>query len=165
MAEVLRGYTYSIQDGVISVIDGDVGTPTSSNARRVLQNLREVGFPVDTFPVIYKDSDGSWSQITLKDGAFHSFHALNETDVAAARLKAKLHHAIQGAQDRLMANAAALDAQHEAMRQRHAALEAALQQIVQLRTAPDLSEPERGYRMFKTASAALDADGQENGNG
>ncbi len=66
-------YTFSVIDGVICIEDCDGPKSVTNDIENVLDDLRRCGMALDG-PVIYRDSEGLWSEIRLQNGKFQAFH-------------------------------------------------------------------------------------------
>ena len=81
-------YTYTVEGGVIVIVDLDLGGKSVTNdIDNVLDEIQaELGY-LSGYSVIYRDSSGRWDGVRVKGGLVH-FYSLNETnpEQAAARL-------------------------------------------------------------------------------
>ena len=77
-------YSYSIESGVVCIIDHDNGKSVTNDAPAVIADLAAAGIDVATAPVIYCDTMGVWDQLVCQDGKFQSFRSLNKRDRDAA---------------------------------------------------------------------------------
>lgn len=82
-------YVYSVEDGIICIVDRDTGKSVTNDVNNVVADLVHAGVWQRGMPVIYRDTRGVWDQIVVKDGHFHSFAPINERDKDAAKTKLK----------------------------------------------------------------------------
>jgi hypothetical protein len=81
-------YTYTVEGGVIAIIDLDQGSKSLTNdIENVLDDIQAELGDLSGYAVIYRDSMGWWDGVRLERGLVE-FYSLNETDPerAAARL-------------------------------------------------------------------------------
>ena len=73
-------YTTDIVGDVICVEDLDRGGPSVTNAAvAVIQHLAYMRFDLDHMPVIYRDSDGRWDEMLVRDRRFVGFAPIGAT--------------------------------------------------------------------------------------
>jgi len=66
-------------DGVLCIIDTDGPISVTNDVENVIDRIREVGIDL-TKPVIYRNSEGVWDGLLIKDGKFAGFIFLNTED-------------------------------------------------------------------------------------
>lgn len=82
-------YSYEIRDGVVCIIDHDCGKSVTNDAEYVIADLVGDGVAVNELPVIYRDTDGMWDQLLIKDRSFAAFKCIRELCVEDAIAAAK----------------------------------------------------------------------------
>lgn len=82
-------YSYTIENGVVCIVDHDTGRSVTNDARDVIDDLTRKDIDVNAMPVIYRDSQGIWDQLTVVNSRFASFKSINEREKADAIAKAK----------------------------------------------------------------------------
>lgn len=80
-------YSFTVENGVICIIDHDEGKSVTNDAENVIADLVKQGIDVDTQPVIYRDTRGIWDQLLVKNGRFYTFKSVNERDKELAKAK------------------------------------------------------------------------------
>jgi hypothetical protein len=83
-------YTYTVEDGVICIVDQNRGRSVTNDAEYVIEDLHEKGLDLDKLPVIYRDTLGVWDQLRVEKGEFLDFHSLGATrdkETAKERVK------------------------------------------------------------------------------
>ncbi|WP_157266396.1 DUF6011 domain-containing protein [Azohydromonas aeria] len=77
-------YSWTVEDGVICIVDLNGGKSVTNDAENVIADLVTAGAPVDTMPVIYRDSVGVWDELAVADSRFSTFRSVHERDKGAA---------------------------------------------------------------------------------
>ncbi len=82
-------YTYTIEDGIVCVIDLDNGKSVTNDADNLIADLVANGIDLAVHPVIYKDTQGVWDQLVVQNNRFANFKSINERSKEAAIAKIK----------------------------------------------------------------------------
>ena len=80
-------YSYTVEDGVVCIIDNDNGRSVTNDAEAVIQDLVKAGLDLTSLPVIYRDTCGVWDQLAVENQAFCGFRSLHEMNKEAAKVK------------------------------------------------------------------------------
>ena len=80
-------YTYSVQHGVVCIVDQDNGRSVTHDIRGVLQDIADEGVDLAKHRVIYRDTHKIWDEVVLVDSKFSDFRNLNERELEAALAK------------------------------------------------------------------------------
>lgn len=80
-------YHYTVEDGVVCVVDHDIGMSVTNNAENVIADLAEI-LDLSKLRVIYRDTEGTWDGLLVKDGRFDTFLHLGCRDKEAAKREA-----------------------------------------------------------------------------
>lgn len=86
----LPTFDYSIENGVVCIVDRDEGRTVTNGADRVIEYLCDLDVDVVNQPVIYRDTYGTWDQLVVHNGRFDCFASINLRDRDAAIAKVKL---------------------------------------------------------------------------
>jgi hypothetical protein len=84
-------YDYAVHGAFVLVIDQDSGPSVTNDAENVIEDLSRAGV-LDGRRVLYRDTDGRWDELLVRDGAFVGFIALGAASPAGAVAKAEGHH-------------------------------------------------------------------------
>ncbi|PKY09811.1 hypothetical protein B1757_13060 [Acidithiobacillus marinus] len=91
-------YSCRIEDHICCIEDcsNTLGGPTVTNmADRVIDQIRkEPGLP-DGMPIIYRDSDGIWDELLVKNGRFWDFAPIQVRNIEEAKRKIRLKYSLQ----------------------------------------------------------------------
>ena len=82
-------YDYTIDQGIICIVDLNQGMSVTNDAENVIQDFEEKGLLTLEQLVIYRDSMGNWDQLLVKAGAFDGFKHLGAQDKATAIMRVK----------------------------------------------------------------------------
>ena len=83
-------YSWTLEDGVICIVDQNRGMSVSNDAENVIQDFIDRGVDVVNQPLIYRDSLGDWDCLQVLSGAFGGFKSLGGlTDKKMAIAKVK----------------------------------------------------------------------------
>ncbi len=77
-------FDYFMKGGVIVILDLNKGRSVTNDAENVIQTIRAAGMPVDTCPVIYRDSINTYDQLRVFKGQFAGFKSIGTTDIDTA---------------------------------------------------------------------------------
>jgi uncharacterized protein YbaR (Trm112 family) len=80
-------YTYTVQRGVVCIVDHDNGKSVTNDIREVLRDIAGEGVELATHRVIYRDTHRIWDEVVLLNGQFSDFRSLNERELDAALAK------------------------------------------------------------------------------
>jgi hypothetical protein len=80
-------YDYTVEDGVVCIVDNDNGKSVTNDADAVIEDLVAAGIDLAAHLVIYRDTMGVWDQLLVSGGKFASFKSINEREKAAAKAK------------------------------------------------------------------------------
>jgi len=78
--KIRADYSYTVEHGVICVIDNDNGKSVTNDAEGVIADLAAAGVDLAHTPVIYRDTLGVWDQLLVANGQFAAFKSINERD-------------------------------------------------------------------------------------
>lgn len=90
-------YTARIEDGAIVLEDSGKGYSITNAAASVIRDLGKLGYNL-RLPVIYRDTDGRWDGLAVRNGEFVAFYPLNkaeERDYAEARARLVVMQALR----------------------------------------------------------------------
>ena len=83
-------YTVSVTNGVVCVIDQGRGKSVTNDAEAVIADLGANGVDLANQPVIYRDTEGRWDELVVRNGRFSDFRFLHTKDQAQAVDRATL---------------------------------------------------------------------------
>ncbi|MCE4222139.1 hypothetical protein HCU64_00095 [Methylobacterium sp. C25] len=79
-------YRIELAGAVICITDLARGGRTVTNdAAGVVEDLRRLGYDLDRMPVIYRDTQGNWDEMVVRNGAFLCFHGIDQERKQALR--------------------------------------------------------------------------------
>lgn len=82
-------YTYTVEDGIVCIVDCDSGRTVTNDAEAVVADLKTAGLDLDALAIIYRDTLGVWDQLLVDGGRFAGFKSVNEREKSAAKAKVK----------------------------------------------------------------------------
>lgn len=82
-------YDYTIDQGIICIVDLNEGMSVTNDAENVIQDFEDKGLLTLEQLVIYRDSMGNWDQLLVKAGGFAGFKPLGAQDKASAIMRVK----------------------------------------------------------------------------
>jgi hypothetical protein len=82
-------YSYSILKGVVCIVDQGNAKSVTNDAEAVIADLGANGVDLN-LPVIYRDTEGQWDELVVKNGRFSDFRFLRTKDQAKAVDRATL---------------------------------------------------------------------------
>lgn len=82
-------YSYSVEEGVVCIVDHDNGKSVTNDADNVIDDLVKAGIDVSGMPVIYRDTEGYWDQLLVSESRFVDFASIHERERIAAIRKVK----------------------------------------------------------------------------
>lgn len=92
MTEQTVTYSYTIEDGVVCIVDRDEGGMSVTNGiEHVLNELRARDIDL-SLPIIYRDTMGVWDEIIVKDETFVDFQSIGVRDKEKAKEKVRARH-------------------------------------------------------------------------
>ncbi len=68
-------YSYTIEDGILCIVDHDVGMSVTNDVENVIAEIGERE-DLSKLPIIYRDTDERWDGLIVKDGRFLDFKPL-----------------------------------------------------------------------------------------
>jgi exopolysaccharide biosynthesis protein len=85
-------FTYTIDGNVLFIEDSNLGGMSVTNdienvIEEIERELRPAPISINELDVIYRDSQGSIDGIKIKDGKFHDFYYIGESDYQSAKQK------------------------------------------------------------------------------
>lgn len=87
-------FIYTINGKILYIVDSNQGGMSVTNdAENVIKELNsllnDMGETIDSFDVIYKDSDGRIDGMTTSGNKFQDFYLIGESDYELAKTKIK----------------------------------------------------------------------------
>jgi hypothetical protein len=84
-------YGYTVLDAFVLVVDQDRGPSVTNDAEHVIEDLSRAQVLTGR-RVLYRDTDGRWDELLVRDGVFVGFIAIGAASPAGAIAKAEGHH-------------------------------------------------------------------------
>jgi hypothetical protein len=81
-------YGYTVAGPYVLVVDQDRGPSVTNDAENVIDDLSRAQVLAGR-RVLYRDTDGRWDELLVRDGAFAGFVALGAASAAGALAKAE----------------------------------------------------------------------------
>jgi len=90
---VRSNYTFSIIGNILFIEDLNGAVSVTNDIENVLEFIQQnqLSPPIDSYDVIYRDSDGIIDGILTRDGEFKDFYLIGERDLEKAKLKIQKH--------------------------------------------------------------------------
>lgn len=82
-------YSYTIEDGVVCIIDNDQGKSVTNDAENVIADLVAEGVDLTKNLVVYRDTTWTWDQLLVDGNQFSGFKSINATDKESAKAKVR----------------------------------------------------------------------------
>ena len=83
-------YSYEVVNNVVCIRDEGGARSVTNDAEAVIADLIAAGVDMVNQPVIYRDPDGAWDELVVKDGQFTDFRFLRTRDQTTASNRATL---------------------------------------------------------------------------
>lgn len=77
-------FSYSVDGNVVCIIDHDDGMSVTNDVENVIDDIAALGIDVNSNHIIYRDTDGYWDGIEVKNGGFVCFFPIHVRDLKDA---------------------------------------------------------------------------------
>lgn len=82
-------YTWGLVPGIVWIVDAchDAVPTVTNDAERVISDLVRLGVDVDHNRVVYRDSEGRWDELVVRESTFAGFKSINAESLEEATAK------------------------------------------------------------------------------